>query len=77
MVDTAQVLSAGGIISALVGVIVYQNKKIEALYDQKDLLQDQRRTDMVAVNDKQNEILNKFSQTSELLLAKLEGKESK
>lgn len=60
-------------ITALVGVVLYQNKKIEFLYKEKNDLQEQRRLDMVGVNDKQNEVLGNFSQTANLLLAKLSG----
>ena len=63
----------GVIIAALASVVVYQNKKIEALYKEKDGLQEARRSDMVEVNNKQNEILGNFVRTSELLLAKLSG----
>lgn len=66
---------AGLVISILAGVVVYQNKKIEFLYKEKDGLQEQRRLDMVGVNEKQNEVLGNFSQTANLLLAKLSGKE--
>lgn len=64
---------AGLVISILAGVVVYQNKKIEFLYKEKDGLQEQRRIDMVGVNEKQNEVLGNFSQTAQLLLAKLSG----
>ena len=75
--DGSSILSsyglAGLVITILAGVVVYQNKKIEFLYKEKDTLQEQRRVDMVGVNEKQNEVLGNFSQTAQLLLAKLSG----
>lgn len=55
----------------LAGVIVYQNKRMENLYKEKDGIQDQRRVDVLALLDKYNEAMGDFSQTAKLLLAKL------
>lgn len=53
------------------GVVVYQNKRLENLYKEKDGIQDQRRLDILALLDKYNEAMGDFSQTAKLLLAKL------
>lgn len=57
----------------LAGVIVYQNKRMENLYKEKDGIQDQRRQDILALLDKYSEAMGDFSQTAKLLLAKLSG----
>lgn len=53
------------------GVIVYQNKRMENLYKEKDGIQDQRREDVLGLLNKYNESMGDFSQTAKLLLAKL------
>lgn len=53
------------------GVVVYQNKRLENLYKEKDGIQDQRRLDILALLDKYNEAMGDFSQTAKLLIAKL------
>lgn len=55
----------------LAGVVVYQNRKLEMLYKEKDSLQEQRRIDIVAIIEKYSEAVGDFSQTAKLLLAKL------
>lgn len=57
----------------LASVVVYQNRKIEFLYKEKDDLQEKRRTDLVSFLDKYNLLVGDFSQTAKLLLAKLSG----
>lgn len=57
----------------LAGVIIYQNKKLEFLYKEKDSLQEQRRQDILGILDKYNQAMGDFSQTAKLLLAKLSG----
>lgn len=69
----AQYGLAGLVISVLAAVAVYQNKKIEALYKEKDQLQEQRRLDVVEARDKYNEAMAEFSRTNNLLVAKLSG----
>jgi hypothetical protein len=54
-------------------VIIYQNKKLEFLYKEKDSLQEQRRQDILGILDKYNQAMGDFSQTAKLLLAKLSG----
>lgn len=53
------------------GVVVYQNKRLETLYKEKDGLQDQRRADIVGILEKYSATVGEFSQTAKLLLAKL------
>ncbi len=55
----------------LVSVVVYQNKKIEFLYKEKDTIQEQRRLDIISILQKYNDAVGDFSQTAKLLLAKL------
>jgi hypothetical protein len=57
---------AGVVITALVAVVVYQNRRIETLYEQ-------RRQDGIENRDKYDAIMSEFSQTAKLLLAKLSG----
>lgn len=57
----------------LAAVIVYQNKRLEFLYKEKDTLQESRRQDIVGILDKYNAAMGDFSQTAKLLLAKLSG----
>lgn len=59
------------------GVVVYQNKRLENLYKEKDGIQDQRRLDILALLDKYNEAMGDFSQTAKLLLAKLSSGDKK
>lgn len=65
---------AGLVITILATVVVYQNKKIEFLYKEKNDLQEQRRVDVLEARDMYNNVLSEFSKTNNLLLAKLEGK---
>lgn len=58
---------------AFSGVIVYQNKKLESLYKEKDELQEKRRLDVMEINDKYNAAMGNFSQMADLLLGKLKG----
>lgn len=53
------------------GVVVYQNKRMENLYKEKDGIQDQRRLDILELLDKYNAAMGDSSQTIKLLLAKL------
>ncbi len=72
--DVAQLAKEGlgwAVSVILGGVIVYQNKRMENLYKEKDGIQDQRRLDILALLDKYNEAMGDFSQTAKLLLAKL------
>lgn len=55
----------------LSGVVVYQNKRLEGLYREKDSLQEQRRIDIIDILKKYSETVGEFSQTAKLLLAKL------
>lgn len=64
---------AGLVIAILASVVVYQNKKIEYLYKEKNDLQEQRRLDVLEARDMYNNVLSEFSKTNNLLLAKLEG----
>lgn len=63
----------GFIILVMAGVIVYQNKKIEFLYKEKNELQERRLTEAETRADKYNQAMGEFSETSKLLLAKLSG----
>lgn len=77
MVDVTQKLLESGlgwvVTVVLAGVIIYQNKKLEFLYKEKDSLQEQRRQDILGILDKYNQAMGDFSQTAKLLLAKLSG----
>lgn len=55
----------------LAGVIIYQNRRLESLYKEKDGLQEQRRLDIIEILKKYSETVGEFSQTAKLLLAKL------
>lgn len=57
--------------AVLASVVIYQNKKIEFLYKEKDTIQEQRRVDIIAILQKYNDAVGDFSQTAKLLLAKL------
>lgn len=61
--------------AGLITVVVYQNRKIESLYKEKSVDQEQRRLDMIAIIEKMNTLIGDFSQTARLLLAKLDGGE--
>lgn len=80
--DPITILSSGNIllilalvIVTLVGVIIYQNRKIESLYKEKDGLQEKRLQDKVDTSDKYNEAMGEFSRTAQLLQSKLVGRE--
>lgn len=62
------------IIITLGGVIAYQNKKINQLYEEKDDLQEKRLQEIASLTDKYNQAVGNFSQTIQLLTAKLKGK---
>jgi len=59
--------------AGLITVVVYQNRKIESLYKEKSVDQEQRRLDMIAIIEKMNTLIGDFSQTTKILLAKLGG----
>lgn len=65
---------AGLVIASLSGVVIYLYRKVESLYVEKNDLQDQRRQDVIDARDKYNEAMGNFSRTTELLLAKLDGR---
>jgi len=72
--DAAQFAKEGlgwGVSVVLASVVVYQNKKLEFLYKEKDTLQEQRRVDIISILEKYNAAVGDFSQTAKLLLAKL------
>lgn len=71
-IPTTVVGILGFIVSGLVTVVVYQNRKIESLYKEKSADQEQRRLDMIAIIEKMNTLIGDFSQTAKLLLAKLD-----
>jgi len=74
MGETAQLAKEGlgwAVAVILAGVVVYQNRKLEALYKEKDSLQEQRRLDIISILEKYNDAVGDFSQTAKLLLAKL------
>lgn len=64
----------GFFIVALGLVVVYQNKKINSLYNEKDALQEKRLDEISTLTDKYNLAVGNFSQTIQLLTAKLRGK---
>lgn len=61
----------GTVITALVAVIIYQNRKIEYLYREKDGLQERRLQDKIDTSDKYNQAMGEFSRTAALLTSKL------
>lgn len=63
------------IIVCVAAVVIYQNRKIESLYKEKDALQERRVQDKIDTSDKYNEVMGEFSRTTELLTRKLVGKE--
>lgn len=74
--DAAQLAKEGlgwAVSVMLAGVVVYQNRRIEKLYDEKDALQERRRADGEAIIDKYNSAMGESSQTIKLLLARLPG----
>lgn len=64
----------GFFIAILAGVIVYQNRKINQLYTEKDSLQEKRLAEIANLTDKYNLSVGNFSQTVQLLTAKLKVK---
>lgn len=73
-VDVSQLAKEGlgwAVAVVLASVVVYQNRKLEFLYKEKDSLQEQRRIDIIAIIEKYSETVGDFSQTAKLLLAKL------
>lgn len=64
----------GLFITVLAGVIVYQNRKINQLYTEKDSLQEKRLAEIANLTDKYNLSVGNFSQTVQLLTAKLKVK---
>lgn len=73
--DPTSIVTAWGIpgffIVVLAGVVVYQNKKISQLYAEKDTLQEKRMAEIASLTDKYNLSVGNFSQTIQLLTAKL------
>jgi len=63
------------IIFVLAGVVVYQNRKIDGLYKEKDGLQEKRLQDKMDTSDKYNQAMGEFSRTASLLTSKLTSKE--
>lgn len=61
------------IVVVLAGVVVYQNRKIDALYKDKDAVQEKRLQDKIDILDKYNEAMGETSRTVELLTAKLKS----
>ena len=61
------------IVLVLAGVVVYQNRKIESLYRQKDGIQERRLQDKIDTIDKYNEAMGETSRTVELLTVKLKS----
>lgn len=61
------------IVVVLAGVVVYQNRKIEKLYSDKDNVQEKRLQDKIDVIDKYNEAMGETSRTVELLTSKLKA----
>lgn len=61
------------IIVVLAGVIVWQQKRIDAAYKEKDLLQTARLADSSNVRDKYDAVMGKFSQSFDLFVAKIEA----
>lgn len=68
---SAQVILAFVVVT-LCGVVVYQNKKINSLYEEKDGLQERRLTEISNLTDKYNQAAGNFSTTIQLLTAKIE-----
>lgn len=62
------------IVVVLAGVVTYQNKKINDLYNEKDGLQEKRLAEISNLTDKYNQSVGNFSTTIQLLTAKLKGK---
>jgi len=65
------------IITTLVGVIIWQQKKIDGLYKDKSELQDKRLADANLVRDRYDAVMGKFSQSFDLFVAKLDGEREK
>jgi len=64
----------GFFIFILATVIIYQNRRIEKLYNEKDSLQERRLQNVNETLDKYSATMGEFSETTKLLLAKLTGK---
>lgn len=64
----------GFFILVLAGVVVYQNRKINQLYAEKDTLQERRLAEIASLTDKYNQSVGNFSQTVQLLTVKLKVK---
>jgi hypothetical protein len=65
---------AGVVILVLAGVIVWQQRRIDAISKEKEALQEKRYIDLMEMKDKYAEVMNSFSSTAELLYNKLSGK---
>lgn len=65
------------IITVLAGVIVWQQRRIDGLYKEKNDLQDKRLADAAAVRDRYDAVMGKFSQSFDLFSAKLEASREK
>lgn len=72
--ELAQYGLPGLIIFTLCGVIIWYQKRVDKLQVDKDSLQEKRLNDIIAMDNKYTQVMDGFSQTSSLLLAKLEGK---
>jgi hypothetical protein len=62
------------IIVILGGVVVFLYRENRKLWVEKETLQDKRLTDITTLTDKYNVVVGNFSQTIQLLTAKLKGK---
>lgn len=74
--DTAEFVKQGlgwAVAVVLGGVIYYLFKRLEALYKEKEEIQESRRQDIIGFIEKYNAAMGDFSQTAKLLLAKLSG----
>jgi len=64
----------GWVVSVVLGgVVVYLFRLVITIYAEKNDLQEQRRLDVIEARDKYNAVLEEFSRTNNLLLAKLSG----
>jgi len=61
------------IITTLVGVIVWLQKKIDTLYQKNSDLQDKRLDDSILNRNKYDEVMGKFSQSFDLFAAKIQS----
>lgn len=74
--STLATLGVPGLVFLLIlafSIIVYQNRKIEQLYREKNDLQERRLNDKMETNDKYIQAMGESSRTMELLAAKLKS----